>query len=100
MTRTRRERREGWFEPSGMEVEGFVILSLIDNAQLIDWRGGIGLDTSLIREKWGQPEDVENKQGNGSARGGSRTHMRKNPRRILSPQRLPFRHPGRADKKK
>ena len=28
------------------------------------------------------------------ARGGSRTHMRKNPRRILSPQRLPFRHPG------
>jgi hypothetical protein len=22
--------------------------------------------------------------------------MRKNPRRILSPQRLPFRHPGRA----
>src|ERR1700675_1283655 len=29
-----------------------------------------------------------------SARGGSRTHMRKNPRRILSPQRLPFRHPG------
>ena len=33
------------------------------------------------------------------ARGGSRTHMRKNPRRILSPQRLPFRHPGRADKK-
>ena len=34
------------------------------------------------------------------ARGGSRTHMRKNPRRILSPQRLPFRHPGRADKKK
>src|SRR6266550_6565432 len=34
------------------------------------------------------------------ARGGSRTHMRKNPRRILSPQRLPFRHPGTADKKK
>ncbi len=34
------------------------------------------------------------------ARGGSRTHMRKNPRRILSPQRLPFRHPGRADKEK
>src|SRR6266571_4006619 len=33
------------------------------------------------------------------ARGGSRTHMRKNPRRILSPQRLPFRHPGKADKK-
>src|ERR1700676_221370 len=30
------------------------------------------------------------------ARGGSRTHMRKNPRRILSPQRLPFRHPGIA----
>src|SRR5271157_115495 len=28
------------------------------------------------------------------ARGGSRTHMRKNPWRILSPQRLPFRHPG------
>ena len=28
------------------------------------------------------------------ARGGSRTPMRKNPRRILSPQRLPFRHPG------
>ena len=27
-------------------------------------------------------------------RGGIRTHMRKNPRRILSPQRLPFRHPG------
>jgi hypothetical protein len=33
------------------------------------------------------------------ARGGSRTHMRKNPRRILSPQRLPFRHPGKADTK-
>ena len=32
--------------------------------------------------------------GNTGARGGSRTHMRKNPRRILSPQRLPFRHPG------
>jgi len=31
---------------------------------------------------------------NNGARGGSRTHMRKNPRRILSPQRLPFRHPG------
>jgi hypothetical protein len=31
---------------------------------------------------------------NSGARGGSRTHMRKNPRRILSPQRLPFRHPG------
>src|SRR5882724_1610971 len=31
------------------------------------------------------------------ARGGSRTHMRKNPRRILSPQRLPFRHPGKAE---
>jgi len=39
------------------------------------------------------------KRKNG-ARGGSRTHMRKNPRRILSPQRLPFRHPGTADKKK
>ena len=26
--------------------------------------------------------------------------MRKNPRRILSPQRLPFRHPGKADKEK
>jgi hypothetical protein len=25
--------------------------------------------------------------------------MRKNPRRILSPQRLPFRHPGRAELK-
>ena len=33
-------------------------------------------------------------RGNNGARGGSRTHMRKNPRRILSPQRLPFRHPG------
>ena len=33
------------------------------------------------------------------ARGGSRTHMRKNPRRILSPQRLPFRHPGKAENK-
>jgi hypothetical protein len=32
--------------------------------------------------------------GDNGARGGSRTHMRKNPRRILSPQRLPFRHPG------
>jgi len=32
--------------------------------------------------------------GKNGARGGSRTHMRKNPRRILSPQRLPFRHPG------
>src|SRR5258705_13095732 len=30
------------------------------------------------------------------ARGGSRTPMRKNPRRILSPQRLPFRHPGQG----
>jgi hypothetical protein len=59
MTRTRRERREGWFEPSGMEVEGFVILSLIDNAQLIDWRGGIGLDTSLIREKWGSRKTLK-----------------------------------------
>jgi hypothetical protein len=26
--------------------------------------------------------------------------MRKNPRRILSPQRLPFRHPGRAATRK
>jgi len=33
-------------------------------------------------------------RGKNGARGGSRTHMRKNPRRILSPQRLPFRHPG------
>src|SRR5436309_941028 len=33
-------------------------------------------------------------QGETGARGGSRTHMRKNPRRILSPQRLPCRHPG------
>src|SRR5713226_6106265 len=32
--------------------------------------------------------------GKTGARGGSRTHMRKTPRRILSPQRLPFRHPG------
>src|SRR5579871_1191305 len=32
--------------------------------------------------------------GKTGTRGGSRTHMRKNPRRILSPQRLPFRHPG------
>jgi integrase/recombinase XerD len=32
--------------------------------------------------------------GKDGTRGGSRTHMRKNPRRILSPQRLPFRHPG------
>src|SRR5258705_7611455 len=31
------------------------------------------------------------------ARGGSRTPMRKNPRRILSPQRLPFRHPGAVE---
>src|SRR5260370_41057244 len=30
---------------------------------------------------------------NTGARGRSRTHMTKNPRRILSPQRLPFRHP-------
>jgi integrase len=37
---------------------------------------------------------------NNGARGGSRTHMRKNPRRILSPQRLPFRHPGRAAREK
>jgi len=41
-----------------------------------------------------------NTKKNIGARGGSRTHMRKNPRRILSPQRLPFRHPGRADKEK
>ena len=34
--------------------------------------------------------------GDTGARGGSRTHMRKNPRRILSPQRLPFRHPGKG----
>src|SRR5882672_6859333 len=40
-----------------------------------------------------QPGDSLNAERNG-ARGGSRTHMRKNPRRILSPQRLPFRHPG------
>ena len=26
--------------------------------------------------------------------------MRKNPRRILSPQRLPFRHPGNGQKRK
>ena len=32
--------------------------------------------------------------GEAGVRGGSRTHMWKNPRRILSPQRLPFRHPG------
>src|SRR5712664_2938799 len=36
--------------------------------------------------------------GKTGARGGSRTHMRKNPRRILSPQRLPFRHPGNGQK--
>src|SRR2546429_8539848 len=46
------------------------------------WRGRIPTNNSLIG----------NKQN--GARGGSRTHMRKNPRRILSPQRLPFRHPG------
>src|SRR6266481_10145171 len=40
-----------------------------------------------------QTENSQNVGRNG-ARGGSRTHMRKNPRRILSPQRLPFRHPG------
>src|SRR5258708_40102684 len=40
-----------------------------------------------------QPGNSLNAERNG-ARGGSRTHMRKNPRRILSPQRLPFRHPG------
>jgi hypothetical protein len=39
--------------------------------------------------------DRKQRRKNG-ARGGSRTHMRKNPRRILSPQRLPFRHPGEA----
>src|SRR5258708_16154525 len=33
-------------------------------------------------------------EGENGARGGSRTHMRKNPPRILSPQRPPFRHPG------
>ena len=38
--------------------------------------------------------------GKSGARGGSRTHMRKNPRRILSPQRLPFRHPGIVQKTK
>ncbi len=37
--------------------------------------------------------------GKTGARGGSRTHMRKNPRRILSPQRLPFRHPGSGNTK-
>src|SRR6266849_10805719 len=40
-----------------------------------------------------QRSRLNTKELNG-ARGGSRTHMRKNPRRILSPQRLPFRHPG------
>src|SRR5207249_6775695 len=38
--------------------------------------------------------------GKTGARGGSRTHMRKNPRRILSPQRLPFRHPGMGSRTK
>ena len=30
------------------------------------------------------------------ARGGGRTHTRREPRRILSPLRMPFRHPGTA----
>jgi integrase-like protein len=47
-------------------------------------------------EKVGAISGSVSRRKNG-ARGGSRTHMRKNPRRILSPQRLPFRHPGRAD---
>jgi integrase/recombinase XerD len=42
-------------------------------------------------DDWGTHSVSTRKNG---ARGGSRTHMRKNPRRILSPQRLPFRHPG------
>jgi hypothetical protein len=42
----------------------------------------------------GAPTTHSSSIRNTGARGGSRTHMRKNPRRILSPQRLPFRHPG------
>jgi len=42
----------------------------------------------------GSASSKELNKGENGARGGSRTHMRKNPRRILSPQRLPFRHPG------
>src|ERR1700719_4360827 len=41
-----------------------------------------------------KPSTDRKQRGEIGARGGSRTHMRKNPRRILSPQRLPFRHPG------
>jgi hypothetical protein len=43
-----------------------------------------------------KPSTSCKQKGKVGARGGSRTHMRKNPRRILSPQRLPFRHPGRG----
>jgi hypothetical protein len=53
----------------------------------------------LERPRLGAPHDLgspSNSVGKTGARGGSRTHMRKNPRRILSPQRLPFRHPGTA----
>jgi Phage integrase family len=50
------------------------------------------IEASDNRERDGK-QTIENNEEIG-ARGGSRTHMRKNPRRILSPQRLPFRHPG------
>src|SRR5258708_19516481 len=39
-----------------------------------------------------QPGNSLNAERNG-ARRGSRTHMRKNPRRLLSPQLLPFHPP-------
>src|SRR5258707_7715041 len=47
-------------------------------------------DRIILVRQTGNSQNV----GRNGARGGSRTHMRKNPRRILSPQRLPFRHPG------
>ena len=66
------------------------------------WRGpGVGtplvLSQGEVHERYtegGDPATHPVSTRNNGARGGSRTHMRKNPRRILSPQRLPFRHPG------
>src|SRR5260221_4750001 len=47
-------------------------------------------DRIILVRQTGSSQNV----GRNGARGESRTNMRKNPRRILSPQRLPFRHPG------
>ena len=51
-------------------------------------------NTKVKRSSQNEAAQLPEDKGKTGARGGSRTHMRKNPRRILSPQRLPFRHPG------